>query len=170
MLRKNSHRRAMTIIEMMISVALFVAIGVTVVYLVLVSARAGHDATQMIRSEAKARLLVDQIRRETLVGQFLSVEIKDNGRTVEFYDPVKETTADLRYLDGALVFRQDVDGTVTRRIEGIDDVEFALVEQESMLEFEVTAMATDHKRNTRPITIRDKVFLRNVPPPGIGAF
>jgi type II secretory pathway component PulJ len=150
-------------VEMMISIAIFSLIGLTVGYLVLVSARASHDATRFIRTEAQARLVVDNIRRETLVGEFLSVQVKDDGRTVEFYDPVTKTTADLRYTGGILLFRQDKDGGVTRRYTGISDVRFSLLQEESMLEFQVTADAQDAFQRTRPITVRDRIFLRNNP-------
>jgi hypothetical protein len=42
-------------------------------------------------------------------------------------------------------------------------VRFSLLQEESMLEFQVTADAQDAFQRTRPITVRDRIFLRNNP-------
>lgn len=164
-LNAGRHRRAgMSMTEMMVTVSIFTVIGLTVTYLLVVAARTGHDSSEFLRTESHVRLVVDNIRRDTLVGEFLSAQVSDNGRTLRYYDPVTETNSRLQFSGNTLRFHRNVDdGAVTKRFSGLSDVRFILHENGSILEFEVVANANDADRRSRPIAIRDRVFLRNSP-------
>ncbi len=160
-------RRAMTFVEMIISTSLFGFIGIAVSYLVLAAARTSYDSTQQMRAESKIRLILDNIRREILVGQFLRVSVQDSGNTVVFYDPNEDVTSDFRYTPDTkiLVYREDIDsGGATRTFKEVDDVVFAFVDaNQTTLSFTVTINTRDSRGNTLPITISDQIFFRNKP-------
>lgn len=159
---RNRRRRGLSFTEMMISVGIFSVIGVAVAYIVLLAARASHDGLQFMRSEQRVRLVLDNVRRETLVGQFMTAEISDNGRTITFVDPVANTRARMSYAGGSLSYYPNVDDPKRFQWHGLRDVVFTLRNNGALLSFSVTAPARDWRGNSKPITLTDEVMLRNI--------
>lgn len=94
--------RALTLVEMMISAVLFLAIGIVVSYLVLVSARMTKDGFATITTESKSRFAVEEIRRVVMPAELGSVTVLDNGHTIRFAHYAKDmSTGELvRNSDG----------------------------------------------------------------------
>lgn len=98
--------------------------------------------------------------------------IADAGKTVRFYDPIKQKTSEFRFYKGSLYYKEDASGSVARTIRGLQNVEFSLAENNSVLQFRVTAMGRDSRQSNRPVTLSDSVLMRNMPftgsasPPG----
>jgi hypothetical protein len=162
-------RRGSSMLEMMISMGIIGMVSVGVAWIMLASARSSYEGISFVPTEARARLVLDTIRRETLVGQFHSVTISDAGKTVQFYDPVKQKTSEFRFYKGSLYYKEDASGSVTRTIRGLQNVEFNLAENSSVLQFRVTAMGHDSRRSARPVTLSDGVLMRNMPFTGTAA-
>lgn len=160
-------RRAMTLVEMMISASVFSVIGVAVMWVVLAAARTSKEGLSFIQSEARGRIVLDNIRRECLVGEFLSVNVLDSGKTVQFYDPIKDSTAQFQFNEQTktVVYKPDMGGSVVKQFKGIQDTRFSLQANRTMLRFEVTLLGRDGFNNIRPIRLMDEVLLRNLPSP-----
>lgn len=161
-LRANG-RWGASLLEMMISMGLIGMVSVGVAWVMLSSARSSYEGLSFIPTEARARLVLDTIRREILVGQYQSVLITDAGKTVRFFDPIKQKTSEFRFSQGVLSYKEDTSGAVTRTIQGLQNVEFALAENNSVLQFQVTTMGRDSRRSNRPVTLSDSVLMRNMP-------
>jgi len=157
-------RRGLTFIEMMVAVGIFSTISVAVAWITLVSARLSRDSIRMIQSEENALLAAELIRKETLVGEFLSVVVTNSNHTVQFFDPIRGTTTEFAYANGALTYRQNTAvAQPTRILRGLSDVRFFLEDNSVYLRFEVTAPATTAYNVSRPVTIGDRILMRNLP-------
>lgn len=81
---------AFTLVEMMISAVLFLAIGIIVSYLVLVAARMTKDGFATITTESKARFAMEEIRRVVMPAELGSVVVLDDGHTIRFSHYAKD--------------------------------------------------------------------------------
>jgi prepilin-type N-terminal cleavage/methylation domain-containing protein len=161
-------RRGMTLVEMFAAVSIFLLVSLAASYLLITSARASQDGLVTIRSESRVRLALDTIRKEVLVGEFMSVQITENGRAVVFKNPVRGKQAELRLVKTTLVFKEDTaTNTATRRFDDISDANFSLKENGTILRCQLTSDAMLSGRRDRPITLVDEVLLRNVPTGGV---
>ena len=178
--------------ELAVSISIFAFVGVTMVMLVVAAARASHDGLWFVSSESDGRNATDYIRRQTLVGQYLSVRIQDDGRRLIFVDPVRELEAQFQFHpeQGVLSFYEESEGLqpgqVTlpggiqvpvpggmnhvRSFIGLEDVRFSLNPAGNLLRFEVVAPARNSFGVRRPVLHEDEVLLRNLPPPGAQQF
>ncbi len=165
-LRPRRGRRGLTYVEMMVAIGVFSFISVTVAWVTLVAARLSSDSIRMIQSERSARQAADLIRKETLVGEFLSVTVSDAGKTVRFHDPVRGSTTLLSFQRGLLLYQQQ-EGSATgaRTLRGLSDAAFALESNGAILRFDVTSPASLAGNTARPITLTDRILLRNLPNP-----
>lgn len=170
MQRHSRSRRGVSLTEMLVSVSIFTLVGVTTVMLVVAAARASQDGIQFVSSESNARNATDFIRRQALVGQYLSVRITDGGNRVIFIDPVTETEPEFLFEDGTLSFLRDGGDEPLRLFQGLDDVRFELNAAGNLLRFEVVAPARNSFGIQRPVTLTDQILLRNLPPPGAPQF
>ena len=161
-------RRGMTLVEMFAAVSIFLLVTLAASYLLITAAKASQDGLVSIRSESRVRLALDTIRKEILVGEFMSVQIQDNGRTVVFKNPVRGKQAELRLVKNTLVFKEDTAvNAATRRFDDISDANFSLKENGTILRCQLTSEAMLTERRDRPITLVDEVLLRNVPSGGV---
>jgi type II secretory pathway component PulJ len=163
-LSPSRSRRGATLVEMFVAVTLFLLVSIAVSYLLITAAKASQDGLMNIRSESRVRIALDSIRKEVLVGEFMSVQIQNNGKTVVFKNPVRKTTAMLQQINDALIFKSDTSvNTVTRRFEGITKAQFSLKSSGTILRCELTADCTNSGQKQRPIVLADEILMRNMP-------
>lgn len=168
--RSRTSRRGMSMIEMSVSVASVAMVGVAVSWVTVAASRDCVNGLRYIQSESQARVLMDQIRREILVGEFLTVKVTNGGRTIQFHDPVTNGTARYQFANGTLTFTPDISKSESRRITGVQNVRFSLHSKGTIIRYEITLPATIYRKAQRPITLAEQVLLRNMPSPGKADF
>lgn len=128
-------RRAVTFVELMIVSAIMALVGAAAASTMLVAARHMYSMLDLKQTEDKARIIMDTVRNEVLIAQSGSVITDDDGRTVIYYDPVRELTSSYVFDadTGRLEYFPDIDGPAQRFWTGLNDVRFDLEPEEEFL-------------------------------------
>jgi hypothetical protein len=92
--RRGRKRTALSVIEMMIAVSVFAAVGIFVSFLTIEIARMSRNSLDLIPSELNAYRTVDHIRRELLSGTTRGLTIDTGGDGITFTNPARNTQMD----------------------------------------------------------------------------
>jgi hypothetical protein len=163
--KANGKQLATTIVEMAVSASLISIVGITVAFVTLHAARASRDGYQFMRTESNARAAADLVRRQALVGEFLTARVRNNGHTLEFHDPWTKTRPYFAYTEGTLRYFPDEGAAPQYIIGGLSNVDFSLHRGQRILRFEVSTTTTNYRGQERTMTLTDEILLRNRPDP-----
>lgn len=92
--RRGRMRNGLSVIEMMIAVSVFAAVGIFASFLTIEIARMSRSSLDLIPSELTAYRTMDHIRRELLAGTSRGMTIDTGGDGITFTNPARNTQMD----------------------------------------------------------------------------
>lgn len=163
--------RGLTFIEMMISVGIISVVMAFLVYITLLQSYKSNHIATMSRAETRVRNVAEFIRYRVVMGQFGSLSISNNNRTLTFVDPTNGSSVTSSFTfnpnNGQLVYDDNTSaGAAEYRVfQGLHEVNFTTQNNGAMLQATITAQASPYTtKNPRPVyDVQQtmKVFLRN---------
>ncbi len=124
-------RRALTMIELSVSMAIFSIVGIGAASVTLIAGRHTYETLDLIRTQDKARLIIDTLNRYLIIaeGDFI---VENSGKTLRYVDPIQSlggTSVTSKVVfddtDNTLKFWLDETGSPIRTWYNIDTVTFS---------------------------------------------
>jgi hypothetical protein len=89
--RRGRYRIGLSVVEMMIAVSVFAAVGIFASFLTIEIARMSRSSLDLIPSELTAYRTMDHIRRELMAGTLRGMTIDTGGDGITFTNPARNT-------------------------------------------------------------------------------
>jgi type II secretory pathway pseudopilin PulG len=169
-LRKRVFRgraRASSLAEVLIAVTLVGFVWATVVALMVTSARVTKKVRAYAHAENSDVTALDQVRYALSMGSAgaLKVTVLDSGHRILFRDPNKGSgvISAFRFNVGTLQYDDDINSgsSWVTKARWLNDLTFQILPGSAIVEVSATTNAAVGYGQTRPMTNRIRVYLRN---------
>lgn len=117
-----------TFIEMMVSMSVFSFAMMFMGYLTLFQARETKHVHMTTKADKNSHEIMEFIRYKVVKGQFGTMQITDNGRTLQFVDPTLSLSgSQFRFVNGVVYYDDDIANgpTWVRAFDNVGDIRFA---------------------------------------------
>lgn len=120
-------RGGFTLIEMAVSLGVFSGALMFVGFLTLFQARETKTVHMSNKADKNSHEIMEYMRYKLVKGQFGTIQITDNGRTLQFIDPTVSNGSQFRLVNGTLYYDDDVNASPSwiRAFDQVGDVIFA---------------------------------------------
>ena len=165
MLPYRKRRRAMTLVEMSISVAVFTFVGLFVAYVSLLIARQSKETLSQIPAQEQAYRAVDVVRQRLLMANFDSILLSTDQRMITFQNPYRANPSTLEFDSNTrqIIFVEDTSRPSNqirwgRNVQG--RFEYSMATPKLV---RIHVSTTAYGRNNQPLTISfsEEITVRN---------
>lgn len=150
--KSSSKAKALTFIEMIITVSIFSFIGIFLIYISIeVAQRFRQSITQVPALEQSIRSL-SFIRTQLLPAQWQTIQISNNNRTITFVNPNEGTTSTVTFdaTTRNVIYRPDITSATTRNWGRSLTGSFTRLADNRSMQINITSTAVG--RNNNPLT------------------
>ena len=153
----------MTLVEVLITVAIFAVVGTFTAMITLTVAKRSRNALTEVPSDQQVYRTVECVRRNLLPAEHLSIMISDDAKSVSFFNPARETEAQILFDDDRqCVFIPNIKTPEENRLcgKGVTG-RFEWVDNRRMVRVIASTIVQDYEKGPITISYQDDLRVRN---------
>jgi len=158
-------KRGFTLLEVMIAVGLLAMVFLATAFIGSITAKQIKALYGDVRTLHRAHLVLERIRYKLMMGSVGSPVVKDDGRTLEFVNPLLNgSVSAFKFVNGKVYYYADKTEAASTPGQGIGlvhDLRFEVLGPGNAVRVSVTTLENVTWKLAKPYTLTTEITLRN---------